>query len=98
MEEHDKVKAEPPVKAQPPVKAEPVVKADEPSAATDQRHGNFAGLLQPDEPLDAVVDRWFADNFYGSVVARDVDTYNHVYHAVEELKKRLRAWAGTGVN
>ena len=45
-----------------------------------------------------MVDRWFADNFYGSVVARDVDTYNHVYHAVEELKKRLRAWAGTGVN
>jgi hypothetical protein len=89
MEDHNQIKAEQPVKAEQPqvkvepqvaakpqVKAEPTVKAEPPVKAA---------------PLDAVVDRWFADHFYGSIVARNVDTYNYVSNAVEELKKRLKA-------
>ena len=70
---------EPQVAAKPQVKAEPQVKVT-PQVEPQVTAG----------PLDAMVDLWFADHFYGSVVARDVDAYNHVYHAVEELKKRLK--------
>jgi hypothetical protein len=70
------VKVEPQVAAKPQVKAEPTVKAEPQVKAA---------------PLDAVVDRWFGDHFPGSVVARDVDAYNYVHGAVEELKKRLKA-------
>ena len=39
---------------------------------------------------DAVVDKWFADNFHGSIVARDADALNHVYHAAQKLKELLK--------
>jgi hypothetical protein len=47
------------------------------------------------EPLGAVVDRWFSDHFPGSVVARNVDAYNYVHSAVEELKRRLHTAPAT---
>jgi hypothetical protein len=45
--------------------------------------------------LSAVVDLWFSDSFHGSIVARDVDTYNYVHGAVEELKRRLHSAPST---
>ena len=74
--EDDQVAAKPQVKVEPQVAPKPQVKP-EPVVKT--------------APLDAIVDRWFADHFYGSIVARNVDTYNYVSNAVEELKKRLMA-------
>jgi hypothetical protein len=39
---------------------------------------------------DALIDRWFSDNFHGSIVARDADTLNHVYASAQKLKALLR--------
>lgn len=44
---------------------------------------------QSDGEASAIIDQWFRDYVQGSIVARDVDTYNHVQAAVEDLKKRL---------
>ena len=43
------------------------------------------------DQLDGLVERWFFDTFHGSVVARSTETWNHVYDAKEELKRRLGA-------
>jgi hypothetical protein len=37
------------------------------------------------------IDRWFSDNFAGSVVARDTEVYNYVHEAVQRLKELLKA-------
>ena len=38
---------------------------------------------------DKMIDDWFADNFHGSIIARKVDAYAHVFHAKEKLKALL---------
>ena len=43
---------------------------------------------QPD--IGAIIDQWIADSFHGSIVARDADTYNHVYQACLKLKELLK--------
>ena len=40
-------------------------------------------------PLAALVERWFADHFPGSPVARVTECWNHVHAAVADLKRRL---------
>jgi hypothetical protein len=42
------------------------------------------------DPLDALVDRWFAETMHNSIVSRDTETHNHVHAAVAELKRRLK--------
>ena len=42
------------------------------------------------ETLLDTVEIWFRDHFPGSVVARSVETWNHVHAAKEDLKRRLR--------
>jgi len=42
-----------------------------------------------DGSIHALIDRWFADHFHGSIVSRDTDTYAHVFEAKEKLKKLL---------
>ena len=44
----------------------------------------------PPHPLDTIVERWWADHFPGSVVARVTETWNHAFAAKEELKRRLK--------
>ncbi len=41
--------------------------------------------------IDDVVERWFADHFPGSAIARDTLCWNVVHKATEELKRRLVA-------
>ena len=41
--------------------------------------------------IDDLVERWFADHFPGSAVARDTLCWNVVHKATEELKRRLVA-------
>lgn len=41
--------------------------------------------------IDDMVERWFADHFPGSAVARDTLCWNVVHQATEELKRRLAA-------
>jgi hypothetical protein len=38
-----------------------------------------------------VVERWWADHFPGSAVARVTAAWNHAFAAKEELKRRLAA-------
>jgi hypothetical protein len=48
-----------------------------------------APAVTPTAETDALVERWFADHFHGSPLARDTATYNLVHAAKEELKQRL---------
>lgn len=45
---------------------------------------------QRDE-TEELLEKWFADNFHGSIVARDTETYNHVHQAMQKLKELLRS-------
>jgi hypothetical protein len=40
--------------------------------------------------LDDIVERWWADHFPGSPVARVTPAWNHAFAAKEELKRRLK--------
>jgi hypothetical protein len=44
--------------------------------------------------LDAVldlIDKWYSDNFYNTVVSQDTRVINHTLAAKEDLKQRLTA-------
>jgi hypothetical protein len=43
-----------------------------------------------DEQTDALVERWFADHFFGSAVARDTQAWNAAHAAKEALKLLLK--------
>ncbi len=45
--------------------------------------------------LDALLDRWHADHFAGSPVARDTQCWNLVHAATQDLKARLAARDGS---
>jgi hypothetical protein len=42
-----------------------------------------------DNRLDAVIERWWADHFQGSAVARDTAAWNAAHAAKEALKRLL---------
>lgn len=50
--------------------------------------GPAGGASDPD-PV-AIVEKWFLDSFPNTVVSRDVEIWAVVFHAAEDLKKRLR--------
>ena len=58
---------------------------------------NDDGVAAPDAPLpaaagsslDALIDRWWADHFPGSAVARVTSAWNAAYAAKEALKRLL---------
>lgn len=39
--------------------------------------------------LTALIDQWRFEAFHGSIVARDVEVWNFVRSATEDLKQRL---------
>ena len=41
------------------------------------------------EPLEDIVERWWADHFPGSPVAQVTSAWNHAFAAKEDLKRRL---------
>jgi hypothetical protein len=43
------------------------------------------------ERLKALIDQWRFEVFHGSIVARDVEVWNFVRGAAEDLKQRLIA-------
>ena len=45
----------------------------------------------PAVDVDALVERWHADAFVGSRLARDTETWNLVHAATQDLKARLAA-------
>ena len=45
----------------------------------------------PPVDLDALVDRWHAEAFAGSIVAQDTESWNLVHAATQDLKTRLAA-------
>ena len=47
--------------------------------------------LQPPRDLDALIDRWHAETFSGSAIARDTEIWNLVHAATQDLKARLAA-------
>jgi hypothetical protein len=40
--------------------------------------------------LSALIERWFFERFHNSPVSRDVEAFNHVRAAVDELKALLQ--------
>ena len=48
------------------------------------------------QPLETIVERWWADHFPGSPVAQVTDAWNHAFAAKEELKRRLVDLLGGG--
>jgi hypothetical protein len=47
-------------------------------------------VLSLDAVLD-LIDQWYSDNFYNSVVSQDTRVINHTLAAKEDLKQRLTA-------
>ena len=45
--------------------------------------------------LEALIERWWEENFPGSPVARATEAWNHALSAKAELVRRLREFAGT---
>lgn len=45
--------------------------------------------VPPSAERDALVERWFAESFHGSVVAQSTECYNIVRKSVDRLKKLL---------
>jgi hypothetical protein len=45
----------------------------------------------PPSAMDLLIERWFAEHFHGSAVARDTQSWNVVHGAKEALKTLLRA-------
>lgn len=41
--------------------------------------------------LTALVDQWRFEAFHGSIIARDVEVWNFLHAATEDLKRRLAA-------
>ena len=41
------------------------------------------------QPVDDIVERWWADHFPGSPVAQVTAAWNHAFAAKQELKRRL---------
>ena len=37
----------------------------------------------------SMIDKWFVDWFHGASAMRDTEAFNHVRHAVDDLKQRL---------
>ena len=50
----------------------------------------------PEKNFDALVERWWADHFPGSVVAAYTQAWNVAYSAKEALKALLRRAAAGG--
>ena len=38
---------------------------------------------------EALIDKWFAESFSGSIVSQQTDIYNAVFAAKEDLKRRM---------
>jgi hypothetical protein len=61
------------------------------SAAADTRHAGDAPQGTPAAGgIDALIERWFADHFHGSPIARDNEHYQHAWGAKEALKRLLK--------
>jgi hypothetical protein len=41
-------------------------------------------------PIDQLIERWWADHFPGSAIARDTQAWNVAHAAKERLKRLLR--------
>lgn len=46
------------------------------------------------QPIDVLIESWWADNFPGSPVALLTPAWNHALAAKEDLKRRLASFAG----
>jgi hypothetical protein len=46
------------------------------------------------EPIDTLIELWWADHFPGSPVAQLTPAWNHALTAKEDLKRRLASFAG----
>jgi len=44
------------------------------------------------DPIEALVERWWADHFPGSPVAQVTQAWNHAFAAKQDLKRRLAAF------
>jgi hypothetical protein len=55
--------------------------------------GRLAGCAVP-QPIDMLVEFWWADHFPGSPVAQLTPAWNHALAAKEDLKRRLASFAG----
>ncbi len=44
----------------------------------------------PLHPIEALVERWWADHFPGSPLAQVTQAWNHAFAAKDDLKRRLK--------
>lgn len=44
----------------------------------------------PPDPLEQLIERWWADHFPGSILAQHTEVWNYVAAAVGELKRLLK--------
>ena len=52
----------------------------------EEDHSNNQGAAPPS--IELLIERWWADHFPGSAVARDTQAWN-IAHAAKEMLKRL---------
>ncbi|MGD9614231.1 MAG: hypothetical protein AB7H90_11440 [Alphaproteobacteria bacterium] len=55
--------------------------------------GRLAGCAVP-QPIDMLIELWWADYFPGSPVAQLTPAWNQALAAKEDLKRRLASFAG----
>jgi hypothetical protein len=61
-----------------------------PASADEAVRKPQAGEPQPNKSIDAIIERWWADHFPGSEVARYTQAWNTAFSAKEALKALLR--------
>jgi hypothetical protein len=57
------------------------------------KSGGPAGSAVP-QPINILVELWWADHFPGSPIAQLTPAWNHALAAKEDLKRRLASFAG----
>jgi len=57
------------------------------------KSGRPAGSAVP-QPIDMLIELWWAEHFPGSPVAQLTSAWNHALAAKEDLKRRLASFAG----
>jgi hypothetical protein len=70
----------------------PESKTFAPEAGDTRASGDAAQPLPAATGTDTLIERWFADHFHGSPIARSNEHYQHAWSAKEALKRLFRGY------
>jgi hypothetical protein len=74
--------------------AEPAADDARPEPPTVAAGENPIAHADPPHPLHLLVDAWWQEAFRGSPLGHHTQLYAHVWHAVQDLKRRLTDKSG----